>query len=232
MITTVMCGRFAFFAKGQFGYESLQLPERPPFERYNIAPTQKILAIRTSSETGRPEWALLHWGLVPSWSKESKTKHLLINARAEGIETKPSFRGPVRHRHCIVPASGFYEWRRQGAGKQPYFVRPTADEVFALAGIWDRWEGKQGEVIESVAIITTSANELMQPIHDRMPVVLEKENLAEWLGLQTEFKLALAMLGPYPSEKMVAYPVNSVVNNARHDGPECVAKVNVDEPPY
>ena len=168
--------------------------------------------------TERPEWALLHWGLVPSWSKESKTKHLLINARAEGVETKPSFRGPVRHRCCIIPASGFYEWRRQGGGKQPYFVRPAADEVFALAGIWDRWEGKQGEVIESVTIITTSANELMQPIHDRMPVVLEKDYLVEWLAPQTELKLALAMLGPYPSEKMVAYPVNGVVNTARHEG--------------
>ena len=226
-----MCGRFAFFGNGQFGYESLQLPVPPPFERYNIAPTQNILAIRSSSETGRPEWALLRWGLAPSWSKESNTKHLLINARAEGIEAKPSFRGPVRHRRCIVPASGFYEWRRQGTGKQPYFVRPTGDEVFALASIWDRWEGKQGEVIESVASITTSANELMQPIHDRMPVVLEKNDLVEWLAPQTELKLALAMLGPYPSEKMVAYPVNSVVNNARHDGPECVAEVNVDEPP-
>lgn len=111
-IATVMCGRFAFFAKGRFGYESLQLPEPPPVERYNIAPSQDILAIRSSPETGRPEWAMLRWGLVPSWSKESKTKHLLINARAEGVETKPSFRGPVRHRRCIVTASGFYEWLR------------------------------------------------------------------------------------------------------------------------
>ena len=227
-----MCGRFAFFGKGQFGYESLALPEPPPFERYNIAPTQDILAIRTSSETGRPEWALLHWGLVPSWSKESKTKHLLINARAEEIEAKPSYRGPVRHRRCIVPASGFYEWLRQGAGKQPYFVRPAADKVFALAGIWDRWEGKLGEIIESVAIITTSANELMQPIHDRMPVALGKGNVAEWIAPQTELEKALAMLKPFPSEMMVAYPVNSVVNNTRYDGPECVAKVNVDEPLY
>ena len=108
-----MCGRFAFFAKGQFGYESLQLPKPPPFERYNIAPTQDILA----KVTGRSEWAMLRWGLVPSWSKESKAKNLLINARAEGIETKPSFRGPVRHRRCIVSANGFYEWRRKGTGK-------------------------------------------------------------------------------------------------------------------
>ena len=219
-----MCGRFAFFGKGQFGYESLQLPEPPPFERYNIAPSQDILAIRSSPETGRPEWAMLRWGLVPSWSKESKTKHLLINARAEGVETKPSFRGPVRHRRCIVPASGFFEWRRQGAGKQPYFVRPAADEVFALAGIWDHWEGQQGDALESVAIITTSANELMHPIHDRMPVILEKEDVAGWLDPTNELATVLAMLRPCPSDRMMAYPVSSVVNSARHDGPKCVAR--------
>ena len=225
-----MCGRFAFFGKGQFGYESLQLPEPPPVERYNISPTQNILTIRSSPETGRPEWALFHWGLVPSWSKESKTKHLLINARAEGIEAKPSFRGPVRHRRCIVPASGFYEWRRQGTGKQPYFVRPAAAEVFALAGIWDHWEGKQGEVIESVAIITTSANELMQPIHDRMPVILGKEDVAAWIALTTKLEKALPMLKPCSLTRMMTYSVSSLVNSARHDGPACVAKVDESVP--
>ena len=220
-----MCGRFAFFCKGQFGYESLELPEPPPVERYNIAPTQDILAIRSSPVTGGSEWAILRWGLVPPWSKESKTRHLLINARAEGIETKPSFRGAVRHRRCIVPASGFYEWGRQGTGKQPYFVRPAVAEFFALAGIWDHWEGKQGEVIESVAIITTSANELMRPIHDRMPVILEEEDVAEWIAAATKFEKALTMLKPCSAERMVAYPVSSLVNSARHDGPECVARV-------
>ena len=227
-----MCGRFAFFARGQFGYESLQLPEPSPFERYNIAPSQEILAIRTSPEAGRPEWVMLRWGLVPFWSKEPGGKRPLINARAEGIEAKPSFRGPIRHRRCIVPASGFYEWGRQGTGKQPYFVRPAENEVFSLAGIWDRWEGKQGEVIESVAIITTSANELMQPIHDRMPVILGKENVASWIAPQTELDKTLAMLKPFPPERMVAYPVNSVVNSARHDGPEGVARVDVEDQPY
>ena len=105
-------------------------------------------------------------------------------------------------------------------------MRPTGDEVFALAGIWDHWKGRQGEVIESVAIITTSANELMQPIHDRMPVVLGKENLVEWLAPQTEVDKALAMLKPFPSEMMVAYPVNSIVNSARQDGPECIARID------
>ena len=220
-----MCGRFAFFAKGQFGYESLQLPEPPPVERYNIAPSQDILAIRTAPEAGRPEWVMLRWGLVPFWSKEPGGKRPLINARAEGIETKPSFRGPVRHRRCIVPASGFYEWRREGSGKQPYFVRPAEDEVFALAAIWDHWEGKQGEVIESVAI-TTSANELMLPIHDRMPVTLEEEDVAEWIAPATKLEKALAMLKPCSSARMVTYPVSSLVNSARHDGPECVARVS------
>ena len=179
---------------------------------------------------GRPEWALFHWGLVPSWSKESKTKHLLINARAEGIEAKPSFRGPVRHRRCIVPASGFYEWRLQGTGKQPCFVRPAEDEVFALAGIWDHWEGKQGEVIESVAIITTTANELMQPIHDRMPVILEEEDVSAWIAPTTKLEKALAMLKPCSSTRMMTYPVSSLVNSTRHDGPECVAKVDETVP--
>ena len=225
-----MCGRFAFFAKGQFGYESLQLPEPPPFERYNIAPSQDILAIQTAPETGRPEWALLCWGLVPFWFKEPGGKRPLINARAEGIEAKPSFRGPVRHRRCIVPASGFYEWRREGSRMQPFFVRPVADEVFALAGIWDHWEGKQGEVIESVAIITTSANELMQPIHDRMPVILGKEDVAAWIALTTKLEKALPMLKPCSSTRMMTYSVSSLVNSARHDGPACVAKVDESVP--
>ena len=173
---------------------------------------------------------MLRWGLVPFWSKEPGGKRPLINARAEGIEAKPSFRGPVRHRRCIVPASGFYEWRRQGTGKQPYFVRPAEDEVFALAGIWDHWEGKQGEVIESVAIITTSANELMQPIHDRMPVIFEEEDVAEWIAPTTKLEKALPMLKPCSLTRMMTYSVSSLVNSARHDGPACVAKVDESVP--
>ena len=136
----------------------------------------------------------------------------------------------MRHRRCIVPASGSYEWRHEGSGKQLFFVLPAAAEVFALAGIWDHWEGKQGEVIESVAIITTSANELMQPIHDRMPVILEEEDVAEWIAPATKLEKALAMLKPCLSARMVAYPVSSLVNSARHDGPECVARLDETVP--
>ena len=133
---------------------------------------------------------------------------------------------PSLHR----PASGFYEWRREGTGKQPYFVRPAEDEVFALAAIWDHWEGKQGEVIESVAIITTSANELMQPIHDRMPVIFEEEDVAEWIAPTTKLEKALPMLKPCSLTRMMTYSVSSLVNSARHDGPACVAKVDESVP--
>ena len=131
----------------------------------------------------------------------------------------------MRHRRCIILASGFYEWRRQGAGKQPYFVHPAADELFAFAGIWDHWQGKQGQVLESAAILTTVANGLMQPIHDRMPVILEKEEVAAWIAPATRLEKALAMLKPCSSARMMTYPVSSLVNSARHDGPECIARV-------
>jgi len=218
-----MCGRFAFFGNGIFGYESLQLPPPPHVERYNIAPSQDVLVIRTSPISSKTEWAMLHWGLVPFWSKESKSKHILINARAEGIETKPSFRSPFRHRRCIIPASGFYEWRHDGESKQPYFVRPAEEGYFALAGIWGHWQGQDGEVMESVAIITTAANELMQPIHDRMPAILNAKSLAAWIDPGTRREEVTVALAPYPSENMKAYPVSSWVNNPRHDGPECLA---------
>ncbi len=219
-----MCGRFAFFGNGSFGYESLQLPEPPPFESYNIAPTQDILAIRTTPETGRVEYALLHWGLVPFWSKTAKSPHSLINARAEGIEKKPFFRSPFRHRRCIIPASGFFEWKLIEGHKQPYFVRPVGGGYFALAGVWDHWQGEDGKAINSCAIITTEANAMMREIHERMPLILEQGDLGTWLAPDTDQKMALAMLVPFADGMMEAFPVSSKVNNPRNNGPECVAR--------
>ena len=144
-----MCGRFAFYGNGSLGFESLYLPEPSIFENYNITPSQDVLAILTSSETGKPEYAMLHWGLVPFWSKSAKTKFPLINARSEGIEAKPSFRDPFKHRRCIIPASGFYEWQKVEKYKQPYFIRPDDGRYFAMAGLWDHWQGENGEVINS-----------------------------------------------------------------------------------
>lgn len=217
-----MCGRFAFFGNGSFGYESLHLPEPPPIENYNIAPSQDILAIRTDVETRRAEYAMLHWGLVPFWSKESKGKFSLINARAEGIEKKPSFRGPFKHRRCIIPASGFFEWQQRGEHKQPYFVRPSDSGYFALAGLWDHWQGEGGKEINSCAIITTEANLLMREIHDRMPVILKVENITAWLDLETGQGELLNMLEPYPSALMKFYPVSNKVNSPKNNGPDCI----------
>jgi putative SOS response-associated peptidase YedK len=219
-----MCGRFAYFGKGFFGHESLHLPEPPRFENYNITPSQNILAICTSLETGQPEYTLLHWGLVPFWSKNGKTKFPLINARSEGIETKPSFRDPFKRRRCIIPASGFYEWQKVEEHKQPYFIRPVDGRYFALAGLWDSWRGESGEDVNSCAIITTTANAEMKKIHDRMPVILGDMNIAAWLDTGQGQADLLAMLEPYPESLIEMYPVSSRVNSPRNNGPECVKR--------
>jgi putative SOS response-associated peptidase YedK len=219
-----MCGRFAYFGKGAFGHESLHLPEPPRFENYNITPSQDILAIRTSPETGHPEYTMLHWGLVPFWSKSVKTKFPLINARSEGIETKPSFRDPFKRRRCIIPASGFYEWQKVEEHKQPYFIRPVDGRYFSLAGLWDSWRGENGAYVNTCAIITTMANATMKEIHDRMPVILGDMNIAAWLDSGKGQTDLLAMLEPYPESLIEIYPVSSMVNSPRNNGPECVKR--------
>ena len=223
-----MCGRFAYFGNGTFAYESLHLPESPVFENYNITPSQDILTVRLAPESAQPEYALLHWGLVPFWSKSAKTKFPLINARAEGIEKKPSFRGPFKHRRCLIPAKGFYEWQQVEGRKQPYFLHPVDDGLFLLAGIWDHWQGDDGTVIESCAIITTEANAQIQPIHERMPVILNEKNLLAWLDPGTNQQTLVAMLIPF-SAPMTIHPVSSKVNNPRHNGPDCVARISAEE---
>lgn len=218
-----MCGRFAYFGNGSFGYESLQLPEPPTFESYNITPSQDILAVRVSPVSNQPEYAFFHWGLIPSWSKTAKTKYLLNNARADGIEKKPSFRSPFKHRRCIIPASGFYEWLQQEKGKQPFFIHPADGGYFAMAGLWDRWDGEDGKVIESCAIITTEANGVMSRIHDRMPVILPIHILERWLSYDATQQELLDMLRPCPEADIFAYPVSKMVNYPQNNGPGCIA---------
>jgi len=220
-----MCGRFAYFGNGFFGYESLQVPEPPFFESFNITPSQSILALRIAPESSKIEWTKLHWGLIPFWSKSDKTKFPLINARAEGIETKPSFRSPFRHRRCIVPASGFYEWQHKDGIKQPFFIRPARGGHFALAGLWEHWQGSDGAIIESCAIITTTANSLMATIHDRMPVILTNDTLPAWIDPGTMKEELLSMLHPCPESMLEAYPVSSRVNNPRNNDSGCIARM-------
>ena len=176
-----MCGRFAFFGNNQANLESLGVVSDPPLmESYNIAPGQDIVVIRTWPETGVLEYGMLRWGLLPFWSKTNKTKFPLINARAEGIEKKPSFRGPFKYRRCIIPASGFFEWQKRAGGKQPYFIRPKDKTVFLMAGIWDHWEG-EGGTIETCAIITAEPNSAVAEIHDRMPAILDRHKALAWM---------------------------------------------------
>jgi putative SOS response-associated peptidase YedK len=218
-----MCGRFTLEKSiGSLGslFQVRTVAELPA--RYNIAPTQPILAVRQSEEDQGLELVALRWGLIPSWAKEPGAMPLLINARSETAATKPAFRAALRRRRCLVPADGFYEWQQAGGRKQPFHMRRRDGTPFALAGVWERWEGPEG-CIDSCALLTTSANELMRPIHDRMPVILDPPDYDLWLdpGVQ-EIELLQSLLRPYPAAAMIAYPVSPVVNNARNDDPQCI----------
>jgi len=221
-----MCGRFTLFEPDhvltrEFGVSAI--PSLSP--RYNIAPSQPVAAVRASpGGTGR-ELALLRWGLVPSWSKDPAIGNRLVNARAETAREKPSFRDAFRRRRCLIPASGFYEWKREERGKRPYFVRRRDDRPFAFAGLWDRWASPDGGgVIETCAILTTGANAALAPIHDRMPVILPPWEYARWLDTALRDTDSLApLLAPLPPEDILAYPVSPRVNAPTVDDEMCMA---------
>ena len=184
--------------------------------RYNIAPTQPVTALRHNLR-GQREITHFHWGLIPSWSKDTKWASRMINARSETVHEKPSFRNAFKRRRCIVPATGFYEWQRIGKKKQPMRIRMQDEAIFGMAGLWESWQG-----IESCTILTMRPNELMAPIHDRMPVILNPEDYDIWLGSKTPIAALPAMFQPFSAEKMSAYPVSTYVSNARNEGPQCI----------
>ncbi len=187
--------------------------------RYNIAPSQPVPVVR-AADAGR-EWVNLRWGLVPSWAKDAKLAQ--INARAETAPDKPMFRSAFRKRRCLIPASGFYEWQATGGKrKQPFCIRLADDKPFAFAGLWERWEGPDGPV-ESCCILTTEANDLVRPIHDRMPVILDPRHFDQWLDPKQRDAAALApLLRPFAVDAMKAYPVSPWVNDPRHDDARCL----------
>jgi len=189
---------------------------------YNIAPGSKILAARINSSGGR-ELATLKWGLVPPWSKEPKTEFSTINARAETIDQKPAYRSAFQNRRCLIPADGFYEWAKLPDGsKQPYFINLADDKPFAFAGIWERWE-RDGLLLDTCSIIVTESNELMRPIHDRMPVILSRDHYDAWMNpKQHETRILKNLLVPYPSKRMKAQRVSTRVNNPRNDDAELI----------
>jgi len=220
-----MCGRFTLFEAEKVLSREFAVSGLPLLSpRYNIAPSQAVAAVRAASAgTGR-ELALLRWGLIPSWSKDPAIGNRLINARSETAREKPSFRDAFRRHRCLIPASGFYEWQRQERGKQPYFVRMRDERPFAFAGLWSRWESPDKGVIETCAILTTAANAVLSPIHDRMPVILSPTEYARWLdpALQKTDSLA-PLLVPFPPEEMLAFPVSPRVNAPSVDDEKCIA---------
>ena len=220
----LMCGRYSLTTPAEamtrlFGV-TLPLPNFPP--RYNIAPTQDAPVVRAAAGGGR-EFALLRWGLVPSWSKGPDPAYSMINARAETVAEKPAYRNAFKQRRCLVPADGFYEWRAEGKRKQPFFVRLKTGGPLAFAGLWERWEKSGLAPIQSFVIVVTEANELMRAIHERMPVILHPSIFDAWLDPKTAPAAAQALLRPYDPDAMEAFPVSARVNSPRHDDPDCIA---------
>jgi putative SOS response-associated peptidase YedK len=217
-----MCGRFAQKSPARKISKQFKVGEVPPLvEHYNVAPAQNVLAVREAS--GGREATFLKWGLVPRWAKDSAIGNKLINARAETVAEKPSFRDAFARRRCLVPLDGFFEWSRRGDRKRPFYFHMRDGEPFAVAGLWEAWKGEDEEPLETCTLLTTEANELLAGYHDRMPVILRPESYDLWLdaGVRSSGQL-LPLLHPYSSEEMSAYAVSLVVNSPSNDSPRCV----------
>jgi putative SOS response-associated peptidase YedK len=213
-----MCGRYQLVAEmGEVGkyFQAVIAVDLPP--RYNIAPGQLAPIVRQAHDGGF-EVALLRWGLIPFWAKDSKIGYSLINARCETVTSKPSFREAFKRRRCLVPASGFYEWKDRAGQKYPHLIQLPEDALFALAGLWERWQDKQtGESVESFAILTCAANQVVAQLHDRMPVIIERKDFPAWFDLGNPN--AADILKPFPAERMRVMPVNRKLNSGRIDDP-------------
>jgi putative SOS response-associated peptidase YedK len=203
--------------------------------RYNVSPGQLVAAVRNSPQATGRQLCLLRWGLIPGWAKDPAIGYKLINARSETVAEKPSFRHAFGHRRCLIPADGYYEWRRSGGGtaKQPYYIRRRDEQLFAFAGLWESWRDEQGKSLETCTVITTEANELTSEIHPRMPAILAPQHYAIWLSDSDTTADLQACLQPFPSESLMMYPVRTLVNSPRNDTPDCIQPLEnpPEEPP-
>lgn len=220
-----MCGRYSLVPTEniavRFDIQDLQLPLLP---RYNVAPGQSMpIVVRNSPN----RVVAMRWGLIPSWSKEPRVQFSTINARAETIAKSPAFRGPFKSRRCLAPASGFYEWRHTSQGKQPYCIRLKGDELFAFAGLYDVWHDLEGNELYSYTVITTTPNDLVAPIHNRMPVILRQEDEQVWLDKEANPARLMSLLSAYPADEMEAYTVSRAVNNPANEGAELMQASSV-----
>jgi len=224
-----MCGRYSLVPKAdfaeRFGVENLQLDLEP---RYNIAPTQTTPVITRNSPNRAEE---MRWGLVPFWAKDPSIGNKMINARAETIAEKASFKWSFKKKRCLIPANGFYEWKKEGKTKQPYLIHRQDGKPFAFAGLWSTWVDKEhgGVPLETFTILTTDPNDLMRPLHNRMPVIVDPENFDLWLDPKVEDPAKLQpLLVPHAVDGFEAFPVSKNVNSPAHDAPDCVAPLVVE----
>jgi putative SOS response-associated peptidase YedK len=223
-----MCGRYRLSRRKQlveeyFDTESDE-PEWTP--RYNIAPSQPVPVIRQNRKEPCRELSLMRWGLIPSWAKDASVAARMINARSETAGTKPAFRDPLTNRRCLIPADGFYEWQRTGKVKQPYCFEVNDGELFAFAGIWDRWTDPNRNAVETCSILTTSPNAVTSAVHDRMPVILDPDSYDIWLdpGMR-DVTTVSELLKPYDAQLMRCYAISTRINHVANDDEECSARM-------
>jgi len=218
-----MCGRYALHHHPDVVALAFGLAEAPQFSaRHNIAPMSNVPIVRGDAQGARHA-ATVRWGLLPRWAKDPKLAAKMNNARAETVAEKPSFREAYRRRRCLLPASGFYEWHAEGGRKQPWYIRPRGAELFGFAALWERWQGPEGP-LETCAIITTDANEVMRPIHDRMPVILAPSDFVRWLDCRPDNDVA-ELLRPCDPAMLDALKVSTAVNNARNESPALIEPI-------
>lgn len=228
-----MCGRYRLSRRKQVLEEYFDVPSniKDWSPRYNIAPTQPVPVIRQHPKEPRCDLSLLRWGLIPSWAKDSSAAANMINARSE-TATLPAFRDALKFRRCLIPADGFYEWKRSAIGKQPYCFHVNEEELFAFAGLWDRSRAQDGQWIRSFSILTTTPNAVTSRVHDRMPVIVAREDYDLWLDPgMTNVKVVSGLLKPYDASRMRCYPVTNRVNQVQNDDAECAAPIMLESPP-
>jgi putative SOS response-associated peptidase YedK len=225
-----MCGRYRLTAKERYLRDHFGLDGDVSWApRWNISPTQPVPVVRQDRKEPKRTFALLRWGLIPYWAKDKSIGFKTINAMSETAADKPAFRDAMRRRRCLIPADGFYEWQKVGTKeKQPYSISMTDDSLFAFAGLWERWRDPADEFVETCTILTTKPNSLVADVHDRMPVILQPEDYDLWLDPgMTDVAVVANSLRPFDSRLMKKYPVNTRINRAENDGPECAVEVPV-----
>jgi putative SOS response-associated peptidase YedK len=228
-----MCGRFARRSTREvladwFGVDIEDMPWFAP--TFNAAPQSTQPVVRLNADTGKPEFALMRWGLVPFWAKDAKIGYTTINARAEEVAAKPVYREALRKRRCLIPADAFYEWQHAGGKtKQPFAFGMQSEEPYAFAGLWERWKPKEGGALESFTILTTDPNELAEKVHDRMPVILAPRDYGRWMEPGDPALPPIDLLRPYPAEKMRSWAVDERVGNVRNDDPDLLTEQPVQQ---